>query len=226
VELKTLPVDARGQPKESTYVCVVPLEGTRGEWKSSWVYRKLNRVLWIPVEADTAVPLPERRIGSPLLWSPDEEQERILREDWEELMNMVCMGELEQITARHGIALQIRPKAANARSLTWGIDAAGNRVPTTPRESFLFDNMSAMHDSRPLSETEEHAHLTITAITADKPTQCRLMGLGLGVGKEVELLRNRRGDVVLKNGNSRVSLGAGIARHILARLTRCDGDPR
>jgi len=86
--------------------------------------------------------------------------------------------------------------------------------------------MSAMHDSRPLSETEEHAHLTITAITADKPTQCRLMGLGLGVGKEVELLRNRRGDVVLKNGNSRVSLGAGIARHILARLTRCDGDPR
>ena len=74
-----------------------------------------------------------------------------------------------------------------------------------------------MHDSRPLSETEEHAHLTITAITADKQTQCRLMGLGLGVGKEVELLRNRRGDVVLKNGNSRVSLGAGLARQIFAR---------
>jgi len=143
VELKTLPVDARGQPKESTYVCVVPLEGTRGEWKSSWVYRKLNRVLWIPVEADTAVPLPERRIGSPLLWSPDEEQERILREDWEELMNMVCMGELEQITARHGIALQIRPKAANARSLTWGIDAAGNRVPTTPRGFYLRSRFTA-----------------------------------------------------------------------------------
>ncbi len=79
-----------------------------------------------------------------------------------------------------------------------------------------------MHKSQPLSETGEHTRLTITAITADKQTQCRLMGLGLGVGKEIELLRNRRGDVVLKNGNSRISLGAGLARQIFASpLSHC-----
>ncbi len=143
VELKTLPIDARGLPKESTYVCVVPLEGTRGEWEDSWVYRKLRRVLWIPLEADAAVPLPERRVGSPLLWSPDREQERTLRQDWEELMDMVCLGELERITARLGKALQIRPKAADAKSLTWGIDANGDRVPTTPRGFYLRSRFTA-----------------------------------------------------------------------------------
>ncbi len=72
-----------------------------------------------------------------------------------------------------------------------------------------------MHNSQPLSDAKEHAHLTITAITADKKTQCRLMGFGLGIGKEVELLRNRHGDVVIKNGNSRISLGQGVASRIL-----------
>ena len=72
-----------------------------------------------------------------------------------------------------------------------------------------------MHNSRPLSEAKEQTHLIISAITADKKTQCRLMGLGLGVGKEIELLRNRHGDVVLKNGNSRISLGQGVANQVL-----------
>ena len=143
VELKSLPVDTRGLPRESTYVCTVPLEGGAGEWEDSWVYNKLRRVLWIPVEAGPAIPLPRRRIGTPLLWSPDPRQEARLRQDWEELMDMVCLGELEKITARHGSVLQIRPKAADARSLTWGIDARGNRVPTTPRGFYLRSRFTA-----------------------------------------------------------------------------------
>ncbi len=77
--------------------------------------------------------------------------------------------------------------------------------------------MTAMHHDRPLSETSAHTRLTITAITADNATRCRLMGLGLGVGKSIELLRNRSGDVVVKNGNSRITLGREIAGHILGR---------
>ncbi|HFC53414.1 MAG TPA: ferrous iron transport protein A [Gammaproteobacteria bacterium] len=77
-----------------------------------------------------------------------------------------------------------------------------------------------MRENRALSETAEHTRLTITAITADKPTQCRLMGMGIGLGKEVELLRNRRGDVVIRNGNSRITLGREIASRILGRAVR------
>ncbi len=78
----------------------------------------------------------------------------------------------------------------------------------------------------PLSEAQEHSHMTITTITADKQTLYRLMGLGLGIGKKVELIRNRRGDVVLKNGNTRISLGREIARQILARPAHRDDDEK
>ncbi len=143
IELKTLPIDRRGLPRESTYVCSVPLESSAGEWRHSWVYRKLRRVLWIPIEAEPSIALPQRRICTPLLWSPDPGQEEQLRRDWEELMDMVCMGELEKITARLGDILQIRPKAANARSLTWGIDADGNRILTMPRGFYLRSHFTA-----------------------------------------------------------------------------------
>ncbi len=143
VELKTLPIDHRGLPKESTYVCTVPLENQAGTWEQSWVHNKLRRVLWMPVEADTTIPLARRRIGTPLLWSPDTGEETALRQDWEELMDMVCLGELEKITAHHGNVLQIRPKAADAKSLTWGIGANGDRIPTTPRGFYLRSHFTA-----------------------------------------------------------------------------------
>ncbi len=58
-----------------------------------------------------------------MLWSPNEEEDRQLREDWEELMDMIVLGQVERITARHGEYLQIRPKAANAKALTEAIGA-------------------------------------------------------------------------------------------------------
>ena len=103
VELKTIPIDSSGRPLETTFVCVAPLTGNSGvTWESSHVRHKLNRVLWVPVEGDRAIPLAERRVGAPLLWSPSEEEDRQLRMDWEELMDLIVLGQVERITARHG----------------------------------------------------------------------------------------------------------------------------
>lgn len=143
VELKTLPITRRGLPRESTYVCTVPLDTTGETWETCWVRRKLERVLWLPVESEPDTPLAERRIGTPLLWSPDAEQEAGLRADWEDLMDMVCLGGLETITAHHGTWLQIRPKAANARALTAGIGAEGERILTLPRGFYLRTGFTA-----------------------------------------------------------------------------------
>ncbi len=138
VEMKTVPLDFKGRPRESTYVCTVPLEQGIGEtWATSWARRKLARVLWVPVEAERDLSLPERRLGTPFLWSPDPGQESILRTDWEELMEMVCLGQLESITARFGRALQIRPKAANARTMAAAIGPEGERILTNPRGFYL-----------------------------------------------------------------------------------------
>ncbi|HEB67107.1 MAG TPA: DNA mismatch repair endonuclease MutH [Gammaproteobacteria bacterium] len=138
VELKTLPLNRQGEPRESTYVCTVPLTGNTGlSWETSWVRRKLARVLWVPVEAAPELVIGERRIGMPLLWSPDAEEEAILRQDWEELMELVVTGQLEELSARHGTWLQIRPKAANARARCHGYDAEGRLTETLPRGFYL-----------------------------------------------------------------------------------------
>lgn len=137
VEMKTLPVDEQGKPRESTYVCTVPLERLEPNWKESWVCRKLSRVLWLPVEAAPSLPLAQRCIGTALLWSPNNEEEHALRQDWEELGEMIRMGELEQITARMGSVLQIRPKAANSRVRCRSVGADGEAITTHPRGYYL-----------------------------------------------------------------------------------------
>lgn len=137
VELKTLPLNRRGSPKESTFVCAINLTNVETYWKNSLAKHKLSRVLWIPVEADPEIPLAARRIGSAILWSPDIDQESVLRRDWEELMEMVTIGELEQITAHQGQYLQVRPKAANTISLTKGVNSEGEEILTLPRGFYL-----------------------------------------------------------------------------------------
>lgn len=144
VELKTIPIDAQGRPLETTFVCVAPLTGNSGvTWENSHVRHKLKRVLWIPVEGDRAIPLAERRVGAPLLWTPSADEEHQLQMDWEELMDLIVLGQVERITARHGEVLQLRPKAANSKALTEAIGAQGEPIMTLPRGFYLKKNFTA-----------------------------------------------------------------------------------
>ena len=138
VELKTLPLNKQGKPKESTYVCTVPLTELTGlTWETSIVKKKLRRVLWVPVEADPAIPFPERRIGNPFLWSPDAAQETDLRNDWEEIIELISLGELDRISSSLGKVLQVRPKGMNARALTKTETETGETGLTLPRGFYL-----------------------------------------------------------------------------------------
>ena len=112
-------------------------------WQHSHVRNKLSRVLWIPVEGEREIPLAERRVGSPLIWSPSEEEERQLQTDWEELMELIVLGQVEKITARHGEVLQLRPKAANSRVLTEAYGASGKLIKTLPRGFYLRTQFTA-----------------------------------------------------------------------------------
>lgn len=144
VELKTIPVDHSGRPLETTFVCVAPLTGNSGvTWESSHVRHKLRRVLWIPVEGEREIPLAERHVGAPLLWSPNEEEERQLKMDWEELMDLIVLGQVERISARHGEVLQLRPKAANSKALTEAVGSKGEPILTLPRGFYLKKNFTS-----------------------------------------------------------------------------------
>lgn len=138
VELKTIPVTRHHRPKESTYVCTVQLTNlTDLNWENSTVKKKLNRVLWVPVEADSSIPFPTRRIGNAFLWSPDPEQLVDLRTDWQEIMDMISTGELNIVTSDYGKVLQVRPKGMNSKALTKARTETGEPGMTLPRGFYL-----------------------------------------------------------------------------------------
>lgn len=112
IEVKTIPLAAGGQPRESTFVCTIPLGRLELEtWETSAVRKKLARVLWVPIEHDRALAFSARRLGAAWLWSPDERDEAMLRDDWEAVQMLVGRGGVDALDARLGQALQVRPKA-------------------------------------------------------------------------------------------------------------------
>jgi Fe2+ transport system protein FeoA len=69
-----------------------------------------------------------------------------------------------------------------------------------------------------LANLQEQGVAYILQIQTDTPTRIRLLGMGLGKDSRVEVLRNRGGDVVLSNGNNRISLGRSITQHIFVQI--------
>ncbi|MGK0476256.1 MAG: DNA mismatch repair protein MutH [Oleispira sp.] len=138
IELKTIPIDEHGKPLETTYVCYAPLTNIAGiEWQTSSVKNKIQQVLWVPIDGRREAAPQNRCIATPFLWSPDASQDEQLRTDWEELMEMIALGKIENITARHGQYLQLRPKAANGDALTEAIGKDGQVIHTRPRGFYL-----------------------------------------------------------------------------------------
>ena len=144
IELKTLPINHLGKPAESTFVTSIPLLTVHKQtWQTSQCFAKLRRVMWLSVEGDPAIPFLQRRIGRGLLWSPSIEDARILENDWLELTLMIGTGMLAEIDASMGQYLQVRPKAADAKSLCYGFDETGNKTSTLPRGFYLRSRFTA-----------------------------------------------------------------------------------
>ena len=138
VELKTLPIGTDGLPRETTYVCRVPLADIEElTWETSRVFKKLERVLWVPVAAVAELPIAARCVGQPLLWSPGGDLGGALRRDWTEHTETIRQGYIDSITAQDGRYLQIRPKAANAQQRTWATGRHGGSILTLPRGYYL-----------------------------------------------------------------------------------------
>ncbi len=140
IELKTIPINANGKPAESTFVCAVPRK-IAVHWHDSLVWCKLKKVLWLPIDA--SVEIPKRKIHQAILWQPNQAQEALLQQDWQELTEMLSFGQADQLTAKHGEVLQVRPKAANSRVLKKTIDQHGEDALIVPRGFYLRPSFTA-----------------------------------------------------------------------------------
>jgi DNA mismatch repair protein MutH len=138
IELKSLPINAQGKPLETTFVCVAPLTGLVGaSWQTSHIRNKMARVLWVPVVSERHIPIAERIVGTPFIWSPSPEEEQLLALDWQELTDMIVLGNVENISGKHGQVLQLRPKAANSQAKTQAFNRHGQPFQTLPRGFYL-----------------------------------------------------------------------------------------
>ena len=130
VELKTVPIED-GKPVESTFVCALPLgDVDRMEWATSWARRKLSRVLWVPIRD-------RQEVGEAVLWSPSPEQEAALKNDFEEIVGRIAIGDIEDLSAHVGRYMQLRPKAATGSVRTSAPGRDGDVVSTVPRGFYL-----------------------------------------------------------------------------------------
>ncbi len=139
VELKTIPLSPDGRPQESTYVCMAAMDGSDNfEFDRSHLWRKLRRVLWVPIiKVGDAPEVAKRIVGAAFLWSPDRDQYNTLRADWEELNERIARGQGEITTAHYGAVLQLRPKATHATERVAGITSDGDRGAVRPRAFYL-----------------------------------------------------------------------------------------
>ena len=138
VELKTLPVTASLRPKESSFVCYVSHQQLREtSWADSRVALKLARVLFLPIESGEELAFGQRRVGRAFLWSPSDEQLRVLQEDYAELASRVVDGHAEALDARVGRVLQLRPKAARGNVRVRVVDGDGVPWRLQPKAFYL-----------------------------------------------------------------------------------------
>ena len=137
VELKSIPVNDKGVPTSSTWVSLADIDLRVSRWEDSWARRKLSRVLWVPVITPKGSTPGERCIGRPVLWSPNAQQEAVLRDDWDEHMELLGLGAFWQIDATRGTALQLRPKAAKGSDTQWALSDDGEWVKAQPKGFYL-----------------------------------------------------------------------------------------
>jgi DNA mismatch repair protein MutH len=137
IELKTLPLTPLGQPRGSTFVCSAMIPNLETDFAHSRVWRKMAKILWIPVETHPAIGIAARRIGTPLLWTAPPLIKAQLQQDWEELIELITLGHFAALSAHKGKYLQIRPKAPNAKTFIQVMDNEGRMISTVPKGFYL-----------------------------------------------------------------------------------------
>lgn len=138
IELKTLPVSTDGSVQEATYVCKVSFADIASEtWPASRVYRKISKVLFVPIEHDRHLPLAARRIGAACLFLLEGPVAEQIQEDWELLAGQIASGGANSLTSHEGQILHVRPKARNSRDRALAPAPDGGSMWANPKGFYL-----------------------------------------------------------------------------------------
>ncbi len=62
-----------------------------------------------------------------------------------------------------------------------------------------------------LNNAKESTKVVISNIDVSNEVLIKLMSMGIGKGRELDIVKNNTGNVIVKNGESRIGLGSGIS---------------
>ncbi|MHB8070194.1 MAG: FeoA family protein [Desulfobaccales bacterium] len=68
---------------------------------------------------------------------------------------------------------------------------------------------------RPLAQVPSGQRVRITGYQGGRMFRARLLALGLNLGREVDILQNNRGLIIVGLNGGRVALGKGISQKVL-----------
>jgi Fe2+ transport system protein FeoA len=71
---------------------------------------------------------------------------------------------------------------------------------------------------QPLASVPSGQRVRITGHAGGRMLRARLLALGLNLGREVEIIQNNRGQIIVGVNGGRVALGRGISQKIMAEL--------
>ena len=159
VELKTVPLQKNGVPRESTYVCHFALDrAPTMEWNTSWARAKLHRVLFVTT-SDSRTPWAERMVHGATLWTPDAEEEAVLRSDFEGPVN-IGSDEMVSINQLVGMVAEIAGKTIHINHIPGPLGVRGRNS-----DNRLIQEKLGWSPSRPLVEGLETTYAWIEAQT-------------------------------------------------------------
>lgn len=116
VELKTLAINENGRAVSDIFISSLPLNSFMlQDWANSHLFYKLQHILFIPVESNSNVELKDRKIGNGKFWKPNDEQLKVLQDDFKQVMELLTTQEFAMLTNNLGTALTVKVKALNSK---------------------------------------------------------------------------------------------------------------
>jgi DNA mismatch repair protein MutH len=116
IEVKTVPVDAKGRIVEAMSFPAFHHEELIYEtWESSDLLGRLNRLLIVPVHREKGATRAETRLGKPFFWSPSEAELAGIATEWERFRHLIEIGQARDLPKPSETTyIHVRPKALNA----------------------------------------------------------------------------------------------------------------
>lgn len=117
IEVKTVPVDARGRLVEAmSFPAFVHEELIFETWESSDLLARLNRLLIIPIHRERRASLDAMRLGRPFFWNPTQTELDGIRREWERYRGLIEQGQARDLPkAAETTFIHVRPKARDSR---------------------------------------------------------------------------------------------------------------